>query len=70
MLIIGKKKREKIRKALVRMYEACHHIEDPEIFAKAVDGVATVGVELNFRWEDVLSAKDISAWEEKKNVAQ
>lgn len=66
MFIIGKKKREKIRKALVRMYEACHHIEDPEIFAKAVDAVATVGVELNFNWEDVLSAKDISTWESTK----
>lgn len=66
MLFIGKKKREKIRRALVRMYETCHHIEDPEIFAKAIDAVATVGVELGFTWSDVVSAKDIATWESKK----
>lgn len=66
LIIIGKKKREKIRKALIRMYEACHHIENPVIFAKAVEAVSTVGVEMNFNWEDVLSAKDISTWEGKK----
>lgn len=66
MLIIGKKKREKIRKALVRIYEACHHIEDPVIFTKAVEAVSAIGVELNFNWEDVLSAKDISIWESQK----